>query len=457
MVSTLLMALGKYTFVYRFMFDHLPGFSTFRVPKMILFLFAFAVAVLMGRGIDALLADVDRKKLRWWIGGAMCVVAILWLSRLYTGVFGGSIVSLAADYIAAPSRYQSGGELVAERYGHIVRATGTAAIIASVYLAVCYGWYRRWLSGSVALILLLILFVGDLWQVNRNFFVLTASPQSDKKIAKNDVVRYLEARIGNYRMQPLGGESATYYSDYGLANLSAYVTVSEKRYREFLEAFSLAGKMPDMMNLKYIVMPAADYQVQLKELNEKYAAVFASADGTVVLENRTVLPKAWLVPFAVSLPDPRQRLMAMNDERFDPARVAIVESVPPLPLVPSVSGMSPGTARVDVYQANRITVNATATQNSLLVLGEKYYNWWYATIDGKKTEIVPVNHVLRGVYITPGTHTVEFTFDPLPFKVGKWLTLSSMLLFAVLLGREWRLQCRKPSGAPDGHEQSVSA
>jgi hypothetical protein len=411
----------------------------------------------MGRGVDILLADVDRKKLRWWIGGTVLFVALLWLSRLYTGIFGGSIVSLAADYIAAPSRYQSGSELVEERYAHIVRATGTAAIIASVYLAVCYGWYRRWLSGSVALILLLILFVGDLWQVNRNFFVLTDSPQSDKKIAKNDVVRFLEARIGTYRMQPLGGESATYYSDYGLANLSAYVTVSEKRYREFLEAFSLIGKMPDLMNLKYIVMPAADYQGQQKELNEKYAAVFVAADGTVVLENRTVLPKAWLVPFAVSLPDPRQRLMAMNDARFDPARVAIVESAPPLPLVPSVNGMSPGAARVDVYQANRITVNASASQNSVLVLGEKYYNWWYATIDGKKTEIVPVNHVLRGVYLTPGTHTVEFTFDPLPFKVGKWLTLSSMFLFAVLLGRELWLRRRRTSPMQAGHEPTVIA
>ena len=99
MIATLLMALGKYTFIYRFMFDHLPGFSTFRVPKMILFLFAFAAAVLAGRGVDVLLSDVDRRKLRLWLGGITAGVALLWSFRLFAGVSGQTIISLAADFI----------------------------------------------------------------------------------------------------------------------------------------------------------------------------------------------------------------------------------------------------------------------------------------------------------------------------------------------------------------------
>jgi hypothetical protein len=456
MVATLLMALGKYTFVYRFMFDHLPGFSTFRVPKMILFLFAFAAAVLMGRGIDLLFEESEQRRLRWWIGGTALSVLLLWIFTLYIGFSEQGIVSLAAEYIGVPTRYQAGSELVAERYSHMLRSATVAAVVASVYLVVCYGWYRRWIAGKAAFLVLMILFVGDLWQVNRNYFVLTASPQSDKKLAKNDVVSYLEPRIDHYRMQPLGGESATYYADYGLANLSAYVTVSEKRYREFLEAFSLDGRMPDLMNLKYIVMPGGDYRSQQGKLSAKYTPVFTAADGSVVLENRTVLPKAWLVPFAATIPDSQQRLAAMNDPRFDPALLAIVESTPTLPLSYPGNGYIPGTARVEEYQPNRIVVSTAAGQNSLLVLGEKYYNWWYATVDGKKSDIVPVDHVLRGVYLTPGTHRVEFVFDPLPFKVGKWLTLSSMFLFALLLGREWLLRRSRPS-LRDGHDQSVVA
>jgi hypothetical protein len=29
-------------------------------------------------------------------------------------------------------------------------------------------------------------------------------------------------------------------------------------------------------------------------------------------------------------------------------------------------------------------------------------------------------------------------FDPLPFKIGKYLTLASFAVFAVMLAREWR-------------------
>ncbi|MEI7818035.1 MAG: hypothetical protein WCI45_12685, partial [Desulfuromonadales bacterium] len=60
-----------------------------------------------------------------------------------------------------------------------------------------------------------------------------------------------------------------------------------------------------------------------------------------------------------------------------------------------------------------------------------------------KAEIHPVDHVLRGVYLTPGAHKVEFVFDPLPFKVGKYLTLISFALFAAMLFREWLVKMKK--------------
>jgi len=67
-------------------------------------------------------------------------------------------------------------------------------------------------------------------------------------------------------------------------------------------------------------------------------------------------------------------------------------------------------------------------------------------VDGKKTEIVPVNHILRGVYLPPGNHRVEFIFDPLPFKIGKYLTLTSLAFIAVLMVREWLLRRNKGEG-----------
>ncbi len=445
MAATLIMALGKYTFVYRSMFEYLPAFSKFRVPKMILFLFAFGAAVLMGKGADILAEGAaERKKLTWWVGwcgGLVVLVGLLWVGMR----FGGQIVAdLLGEYIAAPTRYQSGARLIDERYGFMLREGSIAFAIGSFYLLTFFAWFRKWLPGKALLPLLAILLLGDLWRVNDRFFVVTPPPQVAGKAARNDIVEFLGPRIDHYRMQPLNQENAHYYADNGFANISAYVTISERRYKEFLEAFSLTSSMPDVMNLKYLILPTSDYEAQKVALATKYAPVFTSANGSVVLENKTVLPKAWLVPSVAVVADPRQRLAIMNSSPdFNPAMVALVEAQPPLPLLPYGQAKGAGTATLETYEPNRITVTATATANALLVLGEKYYRWWYARVDGKPAEIYPVDHVLRGVYLAPGIHKVEFVFDPLPFKVGKWLTLASFAFYAVLLGREWWIRRMK--------------
>ncbi|GFE60332.1 YfhO family protein [Geobacter sp. AOG2] len=441
MAATLIMALGKYTFVYRFMFEYLPAFSKFRVPKMILFLFAFGAAVLAGRGLDVLADEtIERKRLGrwvWWCGGVAAFIGLICLVIL---VAGQSIISAMSEYITAPTRYQSGSQLVEERFGHMFRDGIISFGMAAIYLAAIIVWFKRLLPVRLLLPLLILLMLCDLWRVNNRFLVVAPPPEAKRGVTTNDIVTFLKPRIDHYRMQPLNDENAHFYADNGFANVSAYVTISERRYKQFLDAMSLMSTMPDIMNLKYLVMPSRDFEAQKALLLTKYQPVFNSSNGSIVLENKTVMPKAWLVPSVVVIADPHQRIgILASAPDFKPDQIALVESPPRLQLAPYPSQVPSlaGRAEVRVYEPNRIVVEAQALKNSLLVIGEKYYRWWYASVDGKKTEIVPVDHILRGVYLTPGTHRVEFIFDPLPFKIGKWLTLGSLAFFVVMLGREW--------------------
>ncbi|MDA8412925.1 MAG: hypothetical protein M0023_03965 [Desulfobacteraceae bacterium] len=447
MAATMIMALGKYTFVYRFMFEHLPAFSSFRVPKMILFLFAFGAAVLAGRGMDVLAdGSLERKRLLPWLWWCAGITAGIGLICLLVAVARQPIMAAMEEFIAAPTRYQSGSQLLEERFSHMFRDGAVSFGIAAVYLAAIVAWFKRWIPTRLVLPVLILLVLGDLWRVNNHFLVVTPPPASKSAAVKNDVVTFLLPRIDHYRMQPLNEENAHYYSDNGLANISAYVTISERRYKQFLDAFSLMSHMPDIMNLKYLVMPAGEFEAQKALLSVKYQPVFNSSNGSVVLENRTVLPKAWLVPAVVVVTDPAQRLgILASAPDFKPDQAALVESPPPFQLepYPSPAPSSAGKAEVTDYEANRIVVQAQALKNSLLIIGEKYYRWWYATVDGKKAVIVPVDHILRGVYLTPGNHRVEFVFDPLPFKIGKWVTLASLAFMALLMVREWQIRRKR--------------
>lgn len=439
MALTLVMALGKYTFVYRFLFDHLPGFSTFRVPKMILFLFAFGASVLAGMGLQALLDEnTDRGVLRSWLSICGFTAALLAGFWLYLIINPESVLELARGAINQATRYQNDISLIEERYRNMIGEAGLASGFCLLNLGLLTAWYYGRLSTRVLAPLLMLLLLFDLWRVNDRFLVLTTPPPADRKAARNDIVDYLEPRMGLYRMQPMDTVSSHYYADYGFPNISAYVTISEKRYREFLEAFNPMGAMPDIMNLRYLVISAADYEAQRTQLSGKYTPVFTSSTGSLVLENRTVLPKAWLVPAVKIAADTQKGLAILSSSAdFDPSRVALVETPPPLPLPPFTKGMpGAGNAHVDLYTPNLIRVTATPSANCLLVLGEKQYRWWTARIDGKPAKIQTVNHILRGVYLTPGTHRVEFRFDPLPFRIGKYLTLTSFALFSAMLARE---------------------
>jgi hypothetical protein len=249
-----------------------------------------------------------------------------------------------------------------------------------------------------------------------------------------------------YRVLPMTGEDPMSYVAQKLPVMFTSNPVQLRRWQELIEQFSLSGRLPDMLNVRYLVMSSEQYNQEKTALGERYAPVYRSFDGKLLLlENRTVLPKAWLVPSVVVQPDNNQAIALLNHPLFDPARFALVETPPPVPL-PSFDGApqpSPGAAQVTRYDDSHVVIQAQAAAPALLVTGDKYDKGWRTRIDGAAAASVPVNHVLRGVYLTPGKHTVEFLFDPLPFKIGKYLTLTSFALFAGMLVREWLIRRKR--------------
>jgi len=276
-------------------------------------------------------------------------------------------------------------------------------------------------------------------RVNGNFLFLVDVPDKVRG-GKTPAMDYLRSRGSEqYRVLPMNGTDPMQYVDNNIPVMFTANPVQQQRWQNFLDAFAFQSSMPDLVNLKYLVYDSGQYERDKAQLGDKYITVFRSPDGReMVLENRSVLPKAWLVSKAVILEDPLQTLAVLRKPGFEPRWTALVETPPPLPLddPKTPDSVDTGSAKVTRYEGERITVDARPTRNALLVLGEKYYRGWRADVDGTPTAIHPVNHILRGVYLTPGAHRVEFVFDPLPFRIGKWLTLASFVFFAVMLARE---------------------
>ncbi|HWI39856.1 MAG TPA: YfhO family protein, partial [Verrucomicrobiae bacterium] len=318
-------------------------------------------------------------------------------------------------------------------------------VVSAAYAAALFLSLRPRAVKAVPFVLF-ALYVADTWRINDKFMFLVPAP--DRGSTESAVVRFLKVASKDSRVLPLDGSDPMQYASKGIPVMFTSNAVQQMRWQDFLGAFALMSAMPDILNVKYLIMPKAEYEQQKGGMGQKYAPVFEDTQGgTLVLENRSVLPKAWLVPAVALVGDARQRLAILQDPGFDPRTAALVES-PPSQAMGERPFAVPQRVSVERYEPERVTVAAEAQANTLLVLGDKYYRGWKATVDGAPAAIVPVNHVLRGVYLTPGTHRVEFIFDPLPFKIGKWLTLGSFALFGVFLVREWR--CRRGTACDAG-------
>ena len=434
-------SMGKYTFVYNFLFDHFPGINRFRVPKMIMFLPVLGLGVLAARGFDLLLDEEVRKSTAF----TRYLYGVLALPVLILGLIGAEVAGKGfwmnnfGGMLAQPTRYEQGAQLIPQRWNNLVAETGIAVAVAALYATVVFAFSRKWLAAKAIPIVLLFLYLADTGRVNEKFQFLVDAPHRVAG-AKTPVMEFLAGHSSDqFRVLPMDGTDPMQYATSRIPVMFTSNAVQQQRWQNFLDAFSFTSAMPDMVNVKYLVFNRDQYAKQKAQLGAKYQEVFQSPDGAqVVLENRDVLPKAWLVPAAGQVNDPRQALGILQNPAFDPRKAAVVESPPPFPMGdPNTSAaFPPGGVSVTSYEGERIAVTASAPQNALLVLGEKYYRGWRATVDGKPAAILPVDHILRGVYLTPGKHNVEFVFDPLPYRIGKYLTLASFAFFALMLGRE---------------------
>ena len=78
-------------------------------------------------------------------------------------------------------------------------------------------------------------------------------------------------------------------------------------------------------------------------------------------------------------------------------------------------------------------LNVNVSSKQLLVLSEIFYPEGWIITSHPDWEIHCVNHLLRGIYIPPGTHEIILEFIPDDIYYGKPITISSTILIIILI------------------------
>jgi hypothetical protein len=148
-----------------------------------------------------------------------------------------------------------------------------------------------------------------------------------------------------------------------------------------------------------------------------------------LIEFTAALPRAKLYS-DWQMADDVSTLARLNSVAFDPANTVLIATNTPLAEKPAQPGADPGTVAITTYEPKHVVLRADAKTPAVMLLNDHTGEYWSAWVDQKPAAILRCNYIMRGIYLTPGQHTIEFRFRA-PMQ---WLYVSaSAFAFGVLL------------------------
>ncbi|UCD11130.1 MAG: YfhO family protein [Nitrospinaceae bacterium] len=399
----LFFALGEYNPAYEWVYNWVPLVDKFRYPEKFLFLSSFAGVFIAGYGFDALFKLKRNASSRWMI-------------LILTGILSALAIAVVRW---KPER-------------HLLESLVIAAGLGCVIFLWNKGWLRMALFKTMVLILicldLLLKNVGTIPMIDRKYY--TQPPELAEKVTPSHSL---------YRVYSGVWSSEHIIKDelyYGLANQVLMALTSKERMQANLGTQRGINYVDGFTGLKLIdsrireihFNQSADDDIKrsiLAKNNVKYLVslvdqVKSTEDhplGEMELEELAdVLPRAYLVGDADFAPYP-YIVKKFFDPAFDASKKVLLSN----PVQWNRADNFDGRVLSLDHTPNRVTLKTRQNGEGFLVLLDSYFPGWTVTVDGKTGRIYRGNFFYRAVKLGPGEHTVEFTFQPVGFKLG-WMT-----------------------------------
>jgi hypothetical protein len=421
----LALALGKYNPLYPWVY-RLPGFSSFRIPAQILFLYIFGVATVSGIGLDQI------QKGTWtWSRGFIpfmvlvgCVLALFFMGlHFFSYRF---FLNLFRGFSEGPVTHANIHGLY-ERIGHSINTAALFFCCASAFLIASK---RIPLESRTIPLLVFALVTVDLLpfggQLIKTYQFITTP---DKAAMLSQLCRTpVQGRV--VTMDP--HFRANDGLQYRFPSILGYDPLMLKRYADYV--LSSQGYPPNqhVVNLYDIHDPEAKL---LKILNVRQVV---SAGRVLPLDSG--IPYAHIVHQALVSSEDKV-LDTMKSEPFDPLKTVVLEGGPL-----ERSGVSNGAestrdfCEVLAYASERMTLRTSSDSAGYLVLSEIFYPGWTALVDSRRRDVMRGNSLFRVIPLEKGNHEVTLYFVSWPFRIGVVISLVTLVICMCIL---WAFRRRR--------------
>jgi len=422
-VATLISFGRTFPLVYDLVFHYFPFFDKFRVPSMILVLVQLSFPILAGLAIAKIISlknNNDKKYENLVRNIFFGLSAIFVLTLLLASPIKSWFISRIAESGQKGSQLQQIQDYMANMFLTDARL---AFFFSAATFGLIYAYTKSAVSKDLMIGLIIVLSFIDILRIDNRGETYTEAKNIQQLFQKPEYVSVIESlndksvfRILNLKQDgSLGSiqQNSNFNVYFLLQDLYGYSGVKPRAYQDYMDVLGSPANptLWRMANTKYIILD--------KQINFAGLIPVHSGEKTYVYQNQNALPRAYFVN-SVQKASPIEILNEVKNNQFDPKDVAYLESV-------DIKVDKPDSTvfvEIEKYGDENIYLKVKASGNNFLFLGDTYFpEGWKAYIDGNETTIYRANHNFRGIIVPKGEYRISFSYAPVSFFIGKYLSL----------------------------------
>jgi hypothetical protein len=474
LILSLLLAMGRYTPLYRFLHRYVFGFGHIRYPIKFIFLSGFALSILAGLGCDKFLKVNDERMRDAFarrlilFNGSLALALVLFL-RFWKEIYSFLIKFSLFERPEIFNHLHGLSVVYLSDSAHICRFF----IIFTLSALTLILYLTRRIRFPVFILLASAIVFFDLASVNMgiskavNRELFKKEPPSflavkeDKAFFRimrtrdilelNKAVWGMGYGIGQHeRKVTFDGNIPM---QYGIHDAQGYGSLSRKDRKGFMDLIYKSERpfelrLIDLLNVKYVISTEL---LEDKRYNVVYQGDVArfpiSYQNKMYMHfyinrNNNCMDRAFLVEGAQVAADRDEILDILKSRDFNPAKVVILEEEPIL--INEGSGdVKEERAEIISYRPEEVVISVSVRKPKFLILSDSYYPGWKVLVNGRPDKLYRADYFLRAVYLDRGEHEVAFIFDPLSYKIGRYVSLASiafLIVFTITAFWKRRLQ-----------------
>ena len=437
----LLLSFGRFfSPVFDLFYHFAPLFSRFRVPSMALIMVYLLISFLAAIGVNDLLQRQNERLLKPIRIGALLLAVFLLLFL----AFEQPIESFFRSIFPEPQvgSFDLAFMVNKVRWENLTGSLWIVLIFASLFGGVLWLGIKGKLSHKMTGLLLFVLALGDLlWMDIQIIYpspgslrspLFTESRTVEPAFRHDDITRYLASQKGPFRIYPAGELfTENKFSLFGIESVGGYHPAKLRLYEEFL------AKTENLSSLNILRMLNVGYIISSQPLEHPALKLVKSgalqlAGGPVTVNIYTLqgsIPRVWFAGRVTGVNSNDALFARLLDDQA-PAGEAYVDGS----LWRGTRTFAPATVTSLDSKAESMLVQVAAPGEAFLVVSEVYYPLrWNVTVDGRKSAIVKVNGLLRGVVIPAGSREVRFQYDRSGFETGQRISLAAFIVALLLV------------------------